>query len=110
MDKISSFSVCYLSIGSIAMIFCTALSFYKSVPMWVLTALLVMFSVIHIYMYYLQERGEVVKFKWLETLKFGVIMLLIGWVLGISYMAAQSSSIHSFKEKIELWIERVKTI
>lgn len=108
MDKISSFSVCFWGIESIAVIFFIALRFYKSVPMWILTFLIVLYSVIHIYMYYLQKRNETVKLRRFQKLRLGAMILLIGWILGAPIIAAQCPQRRSFKEMIELWVERIK--
>ena len=110
MNRISFFSVCFFAIGSIIALLCTVLGFYKCVPMWAFTALFVVYSVIHISMYCLQKRDETVKFQRFQKLRLGVMILLVGWVLGTSYIAMQSSPQRSIREIMELWVERIKAI
>ena len=110
MNRISFFSVCFFTVGSIIALLCTALGFYKCMPMWTFTALFVVYSVIHISMYCLQKRDEAVKFQRFQKLRLGVMILLVGWVLGTSYIAMQSSPQRSIREIMELWVERIKAI
>lgn len=98
----------FWGIVSITVLFCTALSFYNSMLMWILTALFILYSVIHIYMYYLQKQDEAAKCKRLQKWRIVAMILLIGWILGVPVVTAQYPQRRSFKEMIELWAERIK--
>lgn len=108
MNKISFFSALIWSICGLTVLIYTPLVFYRSMAMWAFTVLFSGFSAIHVYTYYLQEHGETARYRRFQKLRMGIIILLIGWILGVPVVTAQYPQRRSFKEMISLWAERIK--
>ena len=110
MNKISFFSALIWSICGLTVLIYTPLVFYRSMMMWAFTVLFSGFSAIHVYTYYLQEHGETARYRRFQKLRMGIMIVVIGWFLGVASVITQYSPQRTFKERIELWIDRLKTI
>lgn len=110
MSKISFFSTLAWGIWGLTVLIYIPFTFYKSIAMWALAALFSGYAAIHVYAYYLQEHGEMARYQRFQKLRLAMMILIIGWFLGITSVITQYSPQRTFKERMELWVERIKAI